>query len=484
MTHQGTVSAASIVMIQCHRWFSSERAQCLAAHCLMAFTVLLMLQVGTASAATPLPAPPSWQQEYWSRFDTRDWEGAINSAEALVAAARPATAETGLRLAEALSLLGSAQLGKGNLVAAEAAFTEALQLTQKYADRSSAKLVDPLRGLGYTLAAEGKHEKAIPYMDRALLISRRSVGLFDLSQQGLLRQLATSLASIGEPIDGEKHMQYLLRMGEHAYGKNDPRMVPLHCVVARWYADVAQMDQARRAYRIALDVAEEGAGRNDVLVVEPLRGLARTFTEEIALTALGIDTRKERLTLQPEESINDATEPYNPRYIPMEGERALLRAIKTLDANPKASPAQLVETLVQTGDWYLMKMQSGKALPYYARAAAIIEDQQLETLGSAATLLSFPAQVYYPTPHIAQRNQLLPPNQIVERFVQVDFTVLPDGSIENARLVDKDASDRQASQTLEAIRDARYRPRFVNGQAVTTEAVSFRQVFRDHKESE
>jgi hypothetical protein len=307
-----------------------------------------------------------------------------------------------------------------------------------------------------------------------------------MSQQGLLRQLANSLAVIGQPIDGEKHMQYLLRMGEHAYGRNDQRMVALHCMVGRWYADIAQMDQARRAYRNALEVAEDSAGRNDILVVEPLRGLARTFTEEIALTAIGIDTRKERLTTQPEDSFNDVTEPYNPRYIPMEGERALLRAIKTLLASPKASPEQLVETLVQTGDWYLLKMQAAKAMPFYSRAAAIVEEQGKDpkALGSAAMLLSFPAQVYYPTPQIAQRNQLLPQDQIVERFVQVDFTVQPDGTIENARLVDKDASERQASQTLQAIKDARYRPKFENGQPVMTEAVSFRQTFRDRKGTE
>jgi tetratricopeptide (TPR) repeat protein len=438
-----------------------------------------------AHAATSLPTKPSWQQEYWAKFDTRDWSGAIESAQALVAAARPASPETGLRLAEALTLLGNAQLGAANYAAAEAAYMEALQLTEKYSDRSSARLIDPLRGLGYTLAAEGKHEKAIPYMDRALLVSRRSIGLFDVSQQGLLRQLATSLATIGEPVDGEKHMQYLLRMGEHVYGKNDARMVPLHCIVARWYMDVAQMDQARHAFRDALDVAEESGGRNDILIVEPLRGLARTFTEEITLTGLGIDTRKERLTSQPDESLNDTTEPYNPRYIPMEGERALLRAIKALDANPKASAGQLVETLVQTGDWYLLKMQPSRAMPYYARAASIIDAKPDDKdLGPAATLLSFPAQVYYQPPQLALRNKLLPPNQITERFVQVGFTVEPDGTIKDPRLIDKDGSERQASQTLDAIKDARYRPKFVNGQPVETQAVSFRQIFRDRKESE
>ena len=449
-------------------------------------TLLLSLSQAVAFAATPVPPPPSWQQEYWASFDNHDWSRAIASAEGLVAAARPATPETGLRLAEALSLLGNAQLGAGNLAAAEAAFQESLQLTEKYADRSSGKLVDPLRGLGYTLAAEGKHDKAIPYMDRALLVSRRSVGLFDVSQQGLLRQLATSLATVGEPVDGEKHMQYLLRMGEHAYGRNDPRMVPLHCIVGRWYADVAQMDQARHAYRDALDIAEESAGRNDVLIVEPLRGLARTFTEEIALTGLGIDTRKERLNSPTDENIKEVVEPYNPRYIPLEGERALQRAVKVMEASPKASAPQLIETLVQTGDWFMLKLQPSKAIPYYTRAAGIIDEKSKQSvqLGSASTLLSFPAQVYYQPPQLALRNQMLPPDQIAERFVQVDFTVMPDGTIKDPRVVDKDGTERQASQTLEAIKDARYRPKFVSGQPVVTEAVSYRQIFRQRRETE
>ena len=443
--------------------------------------VALSLCLTGALAATDVPPKPPWQQEYWARFDNRDWTGAIESAEALVAAARPATPENALRLAEALSLLGNAQLGAANYAAAEAAFTEALQLTEKYSDRGSVKLIDPLRGLGYTLAARGEHAKAIPYMDRALLISRRSIGLFDVSQEGLLRQLATSQATIGEPVEGEKHMQYLLRMGEHAYGKKNQQMVALHCIVGRWYADVAQMEQARRAFRDALSIAEKSAGRNDVLIVQPLRGLASTFTEEIALTAVGIDTRKDRLTTKPEDTMNDVTEPYNPRYIPVEGERALLRAIKALDADPHASQAQLVETLVQTGDWYLLKMQPTRAMPFYARASSIIESHSEQELGSAATLLSFPMPVYYTPPPLALRNRLLPPNMVTERFVQVDFTVNPDGTIKDARLVDKDGSERQASQTLDAIKDARYRPKFVNANPVTTEAVSFRQLFREPK---
>jgi tetratricopeptide (TPR) repeat protein len=444
-----------------------------------------LLIAAPAFAATPAKRS-AWQEEYWAHFDTHDWDGAIARAESLVAAARPATDQTALQLSEALSLLGNAQFSAGNLVAAEAAFKEALQLTEKHADRSSGRLIDPLRGMGFTLSAQGKHDKAVPYLDRALLISRRSIGLYDVSQQALLRQLAESLATIGEPVEGEKHMKYMVRMGEHAYGKEDRAMVPLLCLVARWYADVAQMDQARSFYRRALDVAEESAGRNDILVVEPLRGLARTFTEEIMLTSMGIDTRKERLAPQPEDLLNEVVDPYNPRFIPSEGDRALLRAIKTLEGDPNQPASQLIETLVQLGDWYLLKMQPTRAMPYYTRAASIIDDKQQspKEVGRAATLLSFPAQVYYPSPPLAQRNKLLPAHMLVDRFVQVEFTVEPDGKIKDPRIVDKDGSERQARQTLEAIEEARYRPKFVSGKPVQTQAVSYRQIFRDRKESE
>lgn len=440
-----------------------------------------------AAVAGPLPTPPSWQQEYWAGFDRGDWEAAIASAEQLVAAARPASPETAVRLAEALSLLGNAQLGKGNFVAAEAAYTEAVTLTEKYvSDRSSARLVDPLRGLGYTLAAQGKHDKAVPYMDRALLISRRTAGLFDTSQQGLLRQLATSLSALGTPADAEKHMMYLLRVGEHAYGDEDPRMIPLHVVVGKWYEDVAQIYQARQSYRTAIGIAERKLGRNDLGVVAPLRGLAGSYVQEMALTNAGIAIREERLSDPADDDINEIVQPMNPRYLSSEGERALLRSLKILEAHPERSTQTFVETLVQAGDWFLTKMQQPtKAMSYYARAAAIIDEtQDRATLGSAATLLSFPVQVYYVAPDLATRLLTLPRNQIVERFVQVEFTVTADGTVKDQRAVDQDAGTRQQSQTLDAIRDSRYRPRFVDGKPVETTAVGYRQIFRQRRDSE
>jgi tetratricopeptide (TPR) repeat protein len=457
--------------------------------CRRAFAWIAALPLAAAAAGvtqqTVVPAP-SWQQEYWAQFDQKDWDAAIASAEQLVKAARENKTDTGARLAESLVLLGNAQLGKGNLVAAEAAYTEALKLTENYAGRSSGALVDPLRGLGYTLAAEGKHEQAMPYMDRSLLILRRSAGLFSTAQQGLLRQMAASLTALGYAPDAERHMQYLLRVGEHSYGDDDPRMVALQCSVADWYAELGQMETARQLYREGLAIAERNLGRNHIAIVEPLRGLAQSFMREIQLSQLGIDTRSDKMPGTADPETNDG-EPLNPRYMSSEGERALLRAVKVLESAPDGSSPKLIETLVHTGDWFLMKQQPSKALTYYKRAATVTSAaaaQSTTDAGKAATLLSFPSQVYYPTPPLATRNMYRAPHEVVERFVQVEFTVMPDGQVKDERVVDKDASERQVSQTLEAIRSSRYRPKFVDGKPVETTAVGYRQIFRQRKEAE
>ena len=436
-----------------------------------------------AWAAQSAP-PPSWQQEYWAQFDEKNWDAAITSAEQLVAASRPATAETGKRLSEALALLGSAQLGKGNLVAAEAAFAESLKLAEQYAGRSSAALVDPLRGLGYTLAAEGKHDQAIPYMDRALLISRRSAGLFDTSQQGLLRQLATSLTAVGAAPEAERHMQYLRRIGEHAYGNDDPQMVSILCTVGDWYAEVGQMDAARQHYRAATSIVERKLGKTNLGVVDPLRSLAASYPREVILSHFGIFSRTEKLSsLDP--TAHFEGEPLNPRYLSSEGERALTRALKVVEETPAASPATLVGTLVQMGDWFVMKMQPDKAMPFYERAASVLAkpENQAATADMAAAL-GFPSQVYYPTPPIATRNLNRPPYETEDHFVQIEFTVQADSTVSDVRVVDKEANERQVGQVVEAMRAARYRPKLVDGKPTATTAVSYRQVFKVRKEAE
>ena len=153
-----------------------------------------------------------------------------------------------------------------------------------------------MRGLGYTLAAAGQHKEAVPPLERALLIDRRSYGLYDIGQQNVLRQLAESLSKIGRAADAERHVTYLVQLGERVYGRRDPRQVPILCFVAGWRADAGDFVGARAIYRHALALVEQKLGPNDPAAVEPLRALAATYTQELYYSTLGIRTQsRERM---------------------------------------------------------------------------------------------------------------------------------------------------------------------------------------------
>jgi tetratricopeptide (TPR) repeat protein len=436
----------------------------------LALFVAIIATTGVSAAQATLSPDsterPESQQEYWAQFDQRDWDAAAEAARKLVEVAREKAKQKPLALAEALSLLGNAQRGQRDYAAAEVTYAEALALVEANSGSMSSNLLEPLEGMGLTLAASDQHDKAIPYLDRALLISHRNYGLFDLSQQPLLRQLAASLARTGRLQEAERQMQYLQRVGERAYGRRDPRMVPIMLLVGDWYADVGEFTPARLIYRDAIDIVDRKLGTSDLAAVEPLRHLAESYTQEIEYSTRGLATDRSRPPTDADGSSNEFKS-LNPRYIDSDGEKALERALKILESQPNAPRRIVMETLVQTGDWFQIKAQSDKALTYYRRAAALATEDQGDGQSEPA-ILSFPVRVYYPAPIMVSRNALLPPDQAEEKYVQVEFTVTHDGDVANAKV----------------IRGARFRPKFVNGEPVETPGVTQREVFKVRKQSE
>ena len=461
--------------------------------CVVAATLVVVL---SPAEAAETPHRPESQQEYWAQIDRKDWSAAVAAAEQLVAAARTAATQEPLALADALTLLGNAQLGARNFDAALTAFNESLQIAEARAGAASPKLLDPLRGLGYTFAAAERHKEAIPPLERALLIDRRSYGLYDLAQQKVLRQLAESLVKVGRADDAQRHVAYLVQLGDRVYGKRDPRQVPILCFAAGWYGDLGDFISARAIYRTAIELVENKLGPNDMATVEPLRGLASTYTQELYFSTLGLRTQTLDRTPTSADGNANLQRELNPRFLGTEGEKALERAVKVLDAQPPSAYDTLLETLLQTGDWFQIKHMPEKAMPYYRRAASLSStiDAAEAALhpppggrGTGVVVeegpLAFPVRIYYPTPSQATRNTTLPADQVDERFVAVQFTVTDSGDVEDAKITEANGTQRESADALAAIRAARFRPQFVNGEPVKTIGMTNREVFRTRKES-
>src|SRR5689334_19705578 len=98
----------------------------------LALSLLLGLSTLTAASfsdAAPPPRPEA-QQEFWARYDKKDWGAAIDEAKRLVDQARLNAKQNPLALSNALTLLGNAQLSGGDKVSAEASYREALQIAE------------------------------------------------------------------------------------------------------------------------------------------------------------------------------------------------------------------------------------------------------------------------------------------------------------------------------------------------------------------
>jgi tetratricopeptide (TPR) repeat protein len=439
------------------------------------FAPLLVAALAPCAHALETHEPAS-EQEYWALIERKDWDQAVLTAEKLVEAARLRANEAPTELAQALTLLGTAQFAKSNWISAQAAYSEAIQILEPRLVGSQDKLLEPLRGMGYSLAFAGKHQEAIPYMERALLVSRRTHGVFNLDQQGLLRQLANSLAHVGRYVEAEQQMHYLVRVGEHAYGKKNPRMADFYDALGDFYMQLRLPGAARESYRKALKIVENKLGRNDPATVPPLRALANTYRNELLLS------RRMPPERRADPDVQTIGRSANPRLLSVEGERALRRALKTLEAHPANSTSLLFDTLLDLGDWHMIKSETKQSLGYYRRAAALLNEFDAAAAVAARAKLGFPVQLYYAIPASALRNLQRAPEEIEERFVHVAFTVTSDGSVKDVRLVEANAPQRYIDDTIDAVRSARYRPKFVDAEPVTTHDVGLRQIFKIRKE--
>jgi TonB family protein len=412
----------------------------------------------------------------------------IESRLARVNAARSSAVGDALALEEALTALGDAYLDASQYARAEAAYAEAVRSAEQHGGRETQRVLAPLTGLGATFARAGHHHDAIPLLQRAVAISRAQFGMFDLRQQDVLATLAGSLTALDRQPEAQDLMTYRVRVAEKTYGEGSPKVIPWLCDLGDWFAEIGKTPEARMTFQVALNIVGTTDNLNAPIIVEPLRGIARAYMLRSSYPdawrkppwpELGCAIPR---AVPPPECLNPAALDSlgyfvaEPRTLNQEGEEALKRALRILESDPGSAAQTRIETLIQMGDWHQIKKSPREALTYYERAWRLIRTTpSLPT--SAATALNVPVRVYYPTPQIVAHVPGVAAVDTRPHSVEVEFTVAEDGSVRNARIVDHDTRDRYARDVLKAVRDSRFRPKFVDGQAVAATGITYREVF-------
>ncbi|HSF78464.1 MAG TPA: tetratricopeptide repeat protein, partial [Steroidobacteraceae bacterium] len=179
-------------------------------HAIKRLAALAVLLIAVPAGAADPDRRADVYREFRQASEAGDYETALPLARELtqlIEQADPMSQD----LPTAYNNLGVAQFRTGELDAAERSFLRALEFLEATQGIASRKMISPLAGLGAVYAAQGQHARAADTLQRALAISRRADGLFNLGQLDILDALVRSYEAIGLLEGVERELRYALQ---------------------------------------------------------------------------------------------------------------------------------------------------------------------------------------------------------------------------------------------------------------------------------
>ncbi|MEX0734110.1 MAG: tetratricopeptide repeat protein [Steroidobacteraceae bacterium] len=430
-----------------------------------------------------LPQDPRMEayDQFRGLYETANFEQALPHARRVVELSET-DPERDHELPIAYNNLGATQYQLGDYAGAAESYRKSLELLESTQGISSRRLVVPIAGLGAVYAAQDEHALAAELYDRALAVSRRADGLFNLTQLPLIEQVADSRYAINDFAAVEKERMYALKIAEQNYGYGDERTLPPLLQLASFYESLREFIAARMMYLRARDVSYKESGGYSPMAVKSLVGIARTHRLQYTLDP---ETLESQIPARDEITGDVVGKVYRESRVPppaadRTGLKAAQTALGLLRSTPDPPKALLTETLIELGDWFQSTSRPSLSLPYYAEAATILAAEQAADplLGNPLTV---PRMVFYRPPVSAARGLNTLTGQYIIRKTTFSFVVSETGEPQDITVVSSNMSEGQLSQSRRALSRAIYSPRFVDGEAVATEGVNFvGEWYEDH----
>ena len=411
-------------------------------------------------------------QQFRSLYETARFEEALPYAKRVVELSEQ-DAERDHELPIAYNNLGATQYQLADYVGANVSYTQSLELLEATQGISSRRLVVPLAGLGAVYAAQDQHEVAAELFDRALAVSRRADGLFNLQQLPLIAQAADSRYAINDFGGSERERMYALKVAEQNYGYGDERTIPPLLDLALFYEGLREYIAARMMYLRARDVAMQKSGYS-APAVKALVGIARTHRMQYTMDPETLDSQQPARDEVTGEMVGKV---YRESRVPppaadRSGLKSAQTALELLRSTSDPPKDLMTETLIELGDWFQSTSRPTISMPYYAEAAGIF-DAVVAADPLMGHPLKAPRMVFYRPPVSASRGLNTLSGQYVIRKTVFSFLVSEVGLPEEITVVSTTMEEAQVSHARRAMSKAIYSPRFSEGKPVSTAGVTF-----------
>lgn len=353
------------------------------------------------------------------------------------------------------------------------------------------RLTDQLLGLGLVDKGQGEHTRALDSFARALHLSRINDGLNSLSQAPILELMIESYIATQDWANVHDKQQYLYVLRSRNYDIGDPRLIEPLTKMMNWYLEsyydndqpeaIGYLNEAKSLNHQIIDLIEVNFGEDDERLEEALVQLAETnyelFVARAELDNDAVGHRNNPYLINDRSVIRHKSRDVSRGSIPIgdpysEGREALQKRYSIIDPEDPRSKSRRMRALVRLGDWYLIFNKKESALGAYREA------QDIASEGGEVSLL---AAELFDRPHLLrfQHFEKEEPDPTKQNgYVKVTFNVTDTGRVRDLKVIESEPAEMMDSEVASSVRDARFRPRIVDGKPVDTEGVSLRHTFQ------
>ena len=417
--------------------------------------VFLLGAMGAAAAVQESPSAIAPAQTDASEPRASPAE-TLHSAQQLVDLTEQQFGPQARQLVEPLLNLAATQRRLHDYSGAEGNYRRAMRLVEAHEGADSHGQIAALMGLAAIYSENGDYASSVQLQRQAIDISRKLDGLLNPQQLEMVESLIDGYLALGDYDSVLREQQLALRIAVASYGKDIPRLVTALERNAGWFEAMGRYSTARELYTRTLLIASNLGKEKNLTMIGPLRGIARTHKLEFinGLENPTIDSTGSSRYSRPSR----------------EGEVALKLVLEIVDAHPESGAAEHAQALLDLADWRMFAGYADKALETYREAWTA-----LRAPGAGGTAaFDAPVQIFYRAPASAHR-PTIGADRFAQHLVEVTFTVTADGNVQGVTIGHSDAPERTAKELVRAIKEARYRPRFVDGAAVDTAGVNHRE---------